>query len=192
MVSIRRVRPGDAVALAAFYAALSKESRHARFLATTRGLTPDQSRGFCAPDHMHAEGFVAVSQRPADLGTVLGHLCLEPAPGGCLELAVAVADAEQGRGIGRALFRAAIDWATARGYRAIVASCFADNSRVLALLSSAPYPARIASADAGVVDVTIPLCGAPPSDWQAFPARIPHHSGAHAGEWRAIWRPHHD
>ena len=110
-VVIRRVVPADAQALRDFYAALSPDSRRARFLASVSGLSKEQSRSFCAPDHVHAEGFVAVSAGPFAQDRIIGHLCLEPAEGGSLELAVAVADAAQGRGIGRTLFTAALDWA---------------------------------------------------------------------------------
>jgi GNAT superfamily N-acetyltransferase len=197
VISIRRVRPADAPALDEFYAGLSADSRHARFLGTVRRLGDGQAASFCQPDHMHAEGFVAISERAADRGAVLGHLCLEPASAGRLEVAVAVADRLQGRGIGRALFRAALDWATARGYRALVASCFADNSRVLSLLSSAPYAAKVLPADGGLVDVVVPLRAPVPADWSIAPSLIASprqaahpHGRAHTGACRTIWRVH--
>ncbi len=101
---------------------------------------------------MHDEGFVAEVD-----GRIVGHLCLEPAGPRKLELAVAVSDEVQGRGVGRELLEAAIDWARQRRFRAILASAYADNFRVLRLLSSAPYPVHVTPADAGVVDVVIPL-----------------------------------
>lgn len=165
--TVRRVQPADAEALREFYAELSAESRHARFLGSVSGLSSAQSLAFCTPDHMHAAGFVAVSERTSDRGSVIGHLCLEPAAHGRLELAVAVADAEQGRGIGRLLVRKALGWALARGYGSVVATCLADNSRVLSLLTSAPYTASIWPAEAGVVNVTIPLHSPLPGPWSS-------------------------
>lgn len=167
--SIRRVHPADVAALIEFYASLSPASRRARFLgcASSTGLSGNQSLTFCAPDHVHAEGFVAISERPGDRGAVLGHLCLEPAGDRRLELAVAVADAEHGHGIGRQLFESALEWAAERSYRTIVASCFADNARVLRLLTSTPHPARVSMADAGVVNVAMPLADALPREWSS-------------------------
>lgn len=193
-VTIRRVHPADQAALGEFYAALSAESRRARFLGWVSGLSGAQSLGFCTPDHTHAEGFVALSERAEDRGAVLGHLCLEPAGKLRLELAVAVADAAQGHGVGRALFDAALDWALARGYEAVVASCLADNSRVLSLLTSAPNPARIAAADAGVVNVYVPLQEALPAEWssaEVFAGPRRRHrtvKGAVKAPCRAVWR----
>jgi GNAT superfamily N-acetyltransferase len=192
-VSIRRVHPADQAALRDFYAALSTDSRRARFLGWVRGLSGEQSLTFCTPDHTHAEGFVAVSEQPEDRGAVLGHLCLEPAGKRRLELAIAVADAAQGHGVGRELFRTALDWAVARGYQAVTASCMADNSRVLSLLTSAPNPARIAAADAGVVNVYVPLQEPLPPEWTSAevfaPPRRRHRPVSRLTvPCRAVWR----
>jgi GNAT superfamily N-acetyltransferase len=156
-VLIRRVRPSDQQALERFYAGLSPESRRARFLGHQGALSGRLSRVFCTPDHVHAEGFVAVLPDAERGRGMVGHLCLEPAGERRIELALAVSDEHQGYGIGRALLEAAIDWACAHRMDAIVASAFADNSRVLRLLSSSPYPAQVKPADGGIVDVSIPL-----------------------------------
>jgi GNAT superfamily N-acetyltransferase len=152
---IRRIRPSDRDLLPAFYAGLSDESRYARFLGTAR-LSDEATRSFCTPDHMHDEGFVAILA--SDSGhRLVGHLCLEPAGKRRLELAVAVSDDVQGKGIGRRLMDAAHEWAGARHFEAILASAFATNSAVLRLLSAAPYPVHVTPAVGGVVDVVIPL-----------------------------------
>jgi len=192
-VLIRRVVPTDAQAMRDFYAALSPESRRTRFLGYVSGLTTEQARTFCAPDHMHAEGFVAVSEGAPWDGTILGHLCLEPGPGHSLELAVAVADAAQGRGIGRALFTAALDWAATRGYRSVSATCLVGNSRVLSLLSSAPGPTHMTAAAGGVVDVDVPLFPPPPAAWSALApiANRRRRPASPAGLCRIVWRPAH-
>lgn len=154
-ILIRRVRPSDTEALSAFYATLSAESLHARFLGYTRGISGAVSRSFCSLDHMHDEGFVALASEP--LGKrVVGHLCLASVGSRRLELGVAVADQYQGRAIGRLLFEAATSWAQEHHFTSIAASCYADNSRILALLTSAPS-ALVEAAVSGVVEVVIPL-----------------------------------
>jgi RimJ/RimL family protein N-acetyltransferase len=157
-VTIRRVRPGDRDGLTAFYSDLSAESLHSRFLGSARGLSAPIARSFCNLDHMHDEGFVALTGDPGH-ERIVGHLCLADAGASTLELGVAVADDNQGRGIGRALIEAALAWAHDRGYRKIDASCFADNSRVLALLRATPFGASITPSASGVVEVSINLEG---------------------------------
>jgi len=156
-VHVRRVQPGDGQALIDFYAGLSDETRYARFLGFSRGLSEQAARSFCTPDHMHVEGFVAVTADDQGSDQLLGHLCLEEAGDRRLELAVAVDDRHQGRGIGRRLMDAALEWAQQHHFEAIIASAFVDNARVLRLMSAAPYPVHIAPADGGIVDVVIPL-----------------------------------
>jgi GNAT superfamily N-acetyltransferase len=111
----------------------------------------------CGPDHRHAEGFVAEIQGGADDGRIVGHLCLEPADQGAEEVALAVADEFQGRGVGRSLFDAGLAWARSRGVPRLVATAMADNTRILRLLTSASPDAVVGQTGSGTVDVLIPL-----------------------------------
>jgi GNAT superfamily N-acetyltransferase len=156
-VHIRRVRRSDQRDLERFYDGLSPASRRQRFLGYQAGLSGRLARTFCTPDHIHTEGFVAVLGGRGGRERIVGHLCLAPAAERRLELALAVADEHQGYGIGRALLEQAIEWACRHRVEALVASAFADNARVVRLLSSAPYPALVKPDYGGVVDVTIPL-----------------------------------
>ena len=194
---IRHVQPSDQRALLDFYDNLSAESRYERFLGFTRSMGEEAARSFCTPDHMHGEGFVALLKDPMRAGPprIVGHLCLQPCGDDQLELAVAVADAYQGRGIGRQLFTSALNWAQAHAVERIFASAFADNGRVLRLLSSAPYPPEVSPADSGVVDVTIPLVAETlPADISAVPvgarrgARAGHAAKQVSRSCRVVWR----
>lgn len=178
---VRRVRPSDQAGVIDFYAGLSPESRYARFLGFTSGVGSTAARSFCTPDHTHDEGFVAVLDE-----RIVGHLCLEPAGPRRLELAVAVSDHMHGRGIGRKLLEAALDWARQRRFEAILASAYADNARVLRLLTSAPFPVHVMAADGGVVDVVIPLVEELLPD---RPAALPPALLASHGRGRARRRP---
>ena len=154
--TIRPVRATDRRALSDFYAGLSPASRYMRFMGFSAGIDELRARTFCTPDHVHEEGFVAVLDK-ASPEQIVGHLCLQPYGTRKLELAVAVGDGFQGQGIGRQLITAAISWAEHQGYEAIAATAFADNWRVLRLLSSAGHPAHVIPAGGGTVDVLIPL-----------------------------------
>ena len=156
-LEVRRVRPDDADLLTDFYRGLSRESLRARFLGQGTGIADAAARTFCTLDHVHDEGFVAVAAQRSKAPSLVGHVCLVECAPDALELGIAVADDWQGQGIGRRLFEVALAWASRRGYQRIIATCFADNSRVLRLLTSAPLPPTIDYAGCGVVDVSIPL-----------------------------------
>lgn len=163
-VEIRPVDATDAPGLAGFYETLSAESRRLRFLGGCSGLAPASCRALCAVDHEHAEGLVAVLRQPGpEDGRIVGHLCLVPDDADGLELALAVADAFQGQGIGRRLFVEALAWARGHGVRTVIATSFADNAPVLRLLTSASEGATVRLGGAGVVDVEIPIGS--PAQW---------------------------
>jgi acetyltransferase len=157
-VRIRRTRPTDADELERFYAGLSLESRRLRFFGGCRGISHDQSVSFCTPDHEHREGFVAVAPGAAShSGRIVGHLCLEPVGSHEAEVAVAVADAWQRRGIGRRLTHAGIDWARTAGITTLRAVTLAENGAIRHLLGGLGYSTTVSWADAEVADVVIDL-----------------------------------
>lgn len=157
-VVIRPIDPTDAPALQAFYASLSEDSRTLRFLGWTRGLSPSGTRNFCTADHHHREGFVAVLHDPGRAGsTIVGHLCIEPDEHGSAEVAIAVADAWQGRGLGHRLMDRGVTWARENGIRTFTASTFVSNTRLLRLVRALGLPVCAASAGANICDLTIEL-----------------------------------
>lgn len=135
-ITIRPAMPTDAEALERFYAGLSEDSRHLRFFGCTRGISHDQSVSFCTPDHAHREGFVAVapSGRSGD-DIIVGHLCLEPVDASTVEVAIAVADQFQHRGIGRRLMNAGIAWARQVGIARLTATTLSANVPIRRLLA---------------------------------------------------------
>jgi acetyltransferase len=157
-VSIRPIEATDAGDLSAFYAGLSPESRHRRFLGATFGITPEQAARFASVDHGTAVGMLAVlGEAGPDDGRIVGHVCVEPSPDGTGEVAIAVADELQGRGIGRELMRQAVIAAHHRRLRALTASLFSDNVGMRRLLSGSGLPIRPRGSQGGVSEVELDL-----------------------------------
>ena len=157
-ITIRPIGPADHDALAAFYGELSDESLWSRFHGVAHGISDGAATVFCGPDHEHREGFVAVTRgRPWD--DLRDRRPPVPRAGGDdeVELAVAVADRWQGRGVGRALLRAAIAWARGHRVTRLQASMLTTNSAILGLLRSARLPTRLSKPQAGVVTATMEL-----------------------------------
>jgi acetyltransferase len=156
-IRIRRIDPADHEALQAFYAGLSDESRRTRFLGPTNGIGEGQCTYFCCPDHAHREGFVAVAGPIGQPDRIVGHVCIEPDGPTTAEVAIAVADELQGRGIGRRLVKAAVGWARRDGFRALTATMLADNPAIQRLLTSLDLPTSAVPIGAGIIEIRIDL-----------------------------------
>ena len=157
-----RVVPFDgahAGALVRFFLALSPRSRHLRFLAAGVGATAQQ----LAP-LLRADGDAHVAHLAIADGEVVGEARFaRHAPGrASAELALAVADQWQGRGVGGRLLDALLVDAARRGIRRLTFDVLADNRRALALL--ARYGARWTVRD-GVAAGDLPgqLVATPPA-----------------------------
>lgn len=161
-IRIRPIRPSDLGHLERFYAGLSPDSLNARFHGASRGIADRAARGFCGPDHAHREGLVAVVRGEHAQEAIVGHLCLEPTPEGDLEMAVAVADAWQRHGIGRALLSSALRWAAARGVDRVRAQIRWSNPAIAALLRTVEHPLTMAATDDGDLEAIITVGGGMP------------------------------
>lgn len=158
LVRIRPIRPADDDALERFYENLSPESRWARFCGATSGLSHEQSSLFCTPDHHHREGFVAELAAGGHRSPCLvGHLCLEPDGDGTAEVAIAVADAVQGRGIGLRLMDAGLEWAAREGISTLTATMLEGSLGIRKLLAATELPLCFQAIGSNVNAVTIDL-----------------------------------
>ena len=155
-VTVRPVRSSDAADLEAFYAGLSPEARHHRFMATRAGISPAEARSYTVVDHEHREGFVAVAPPEDGPGRIVGHLCLEPCADRRVEFAIVVADAAQRHHVGAALLGAGLAWARARGIVDLEAVTELDNVAMLRLATASDPWTTIGPASAGTVPLTLP------------------------------------
>lgn len=163
-VDIRPIWRSDTPALEAFYGALSAESRRTRFFSVAGRPSHKQSVTFCTPDHDHREGFVAILPTAAGAGEwIVGHLCLEPAGGHVVEVAIAVADDLQHQGIGRRLLAAGVRWALAEGCTTLTATAWIGNAPIHQLLAGLGCPSHTCAADSGIEDIRIDLRTHPPA-----------------------------
>ena len=160
---IREIAPDDRDALLRFYDGLSPESRQARFHGAAPQVGAPAVAYFCGPDHAHREGLVAEALDEGGRTTIIGHICLEPLGPGTAEMAIAVADGWQRRGVGRALLAAAASWARAHGIETLSASMLWGNASVLALVRSMGRPVTFGASDGGTVEALVRIGDALPS-----------------------------
>lgn len=155
---IRPIAVDDGPALAAFYTALSPDSRRTRFFGACRSITELQARRFARARERGAQGWVAID----DEQRIVGHLCLEPVDlqrDRVEEIAVAVADDWQGHGLGHALLDAAISSARRRGIIAIEATMLTGNHPIHALLEHSGLPWTCRALEPGVESIRLELRG---------------------------------
>ena len=135
-VSVRPVRASDEQKLAAFFSGLSLESRVFRFFAAIANADA-MAKGMANVDYRTRYGIVALSGADEQ---IVGHaMYVEEAPRKA-ELAVAIADAYQGRGLGTILLGQLAEAAAAAGYDVLEAIVKPENHRMLDMLRESGFP----------------------------------------------------
>jgi len=142
--------PGDDVRLLRFHKTLSIETTYLRFFTVHPDLRPDELHRFTHVDHVDREAIVAVVD-----GEIVGVGRYDRA-GDEAEVAFVVADAWQGRGIGRALFDHLAVRAREVGIDRFVADTLPHNDRMLNVFRHAGLPIRSRYLD-GTVHVELEL-----------------------------------
>lgn len=156
-ITIRAIRADDVLPLERFYGSLSRDALDARFHGGTRGIEDRAAKTFCGPDHVHREGLVAVEHQAHRGERIVGHLCLEPTAAHDVEMAIAVADAWQHHGIGRALLAAAIDWARSHGFATVRGAIRWSNPAILGLVRTCGRPVTIVTDAEGETEAVIDI-----------------------------------
>jgi RimJ/RimL family protein N-acetyltransferase len=158
---IRPIGPADVAGLERFYAELSAEDRRTRFMHVGARLSEAQAVSFCRPDHAHRDGFVAVVSEGPGHERIVGHLCLEPDGAATAEVAVAVAGAYQGHGVGGQLLAAGVAWAQHEGVTRLTATMYVDNAPIQRLLRGLARPTVERALGGGVSEVVIDIAEHP-------------------------------
>ncbi|MGC5616272.1 GNAT family N-acetyltransferase [Georgenia sp. Z1491] len=148
---IRPISPADADALSDFHAAQSERSQYFRFFAPMPRLSPQDAHRFTNVDHVGRVALV-LTEGPVIRG-VGRYDVVEP---GTAEVAFAVSDAEQGRGLGSILLEHVVAAARERGVHTFVADVLPENTQMIRVFSDAGYEVR-SRYDDGVVSLEIPL-----------------------------------
>ena len=125
---VRAIEPGDRARLADGLRRLSPRSRRQRFLAQRDHFTDDELDYLVDVDHHDHEALVALDPGTGDLVGVARYVRLEPARA---EVAVAVVDAWQGRGVGSLLLTRLARRARRAGIRWFESLTLADNDAAL-------------------------------------------------------------
>ncbi len=128
-LTIRALQDGDAGTVAALFARLGARSRERRFCGAKPRLSELELKALARidGDHHVLVGYIDGDPEPAGIARLARD-------GAVAEIAFAVADVYQGRGVGSILARELAAHARAAGIRELVATVCGDNSRAVSLL----------------------------------------------------------
>jgi GNAT superfamily N-acetyltransferase len=161
VVLVRPIEAADKELLQAGFERLSPESRYRRFLHPVGRLSGQELTYFTEVDHEDHEALVAVGPHGDEPVGVARYVRLDDPQSA--EVAIAVVDDWQGRGVGTLLMRELTRRARAAGVRRFAATCLADNAEVLDLLRRLGRT-RVDHPGPGLAEVTIELRETPAPD----------------------------
>jgi ribosomal protein S18 acetylase RimI-like enzyme len=157
---VRPIDPADRAPLADAFQRLSDQSRSHSFLGPKPRLSERELDYLTDGDHVSHEALVAIDETTGQIVGV-GRYATGHGGGTVAELALAVADAWQRRGIGQALAARLVERARANGITALTGSTLSGNRAARALLDRLGF--RVSSVSSGVLEAELALaCVTPP------------------------------
>ena len=153
---VRPIRATDKDALLDLFERLSARSRLRRFLAPKPSLSRRELAYLTEVDHVRHEALVAVAPDGTFIG--VGRYACDVGATTVADVAFAVADAWQGRGVGTGLARLLIERARANGIARLHASTLADNGPSRNLLGRLGF--GVCGIASGVLEVDLDLAAA--------------------------------
>jgi acetyl coenzyme A synthetase (ADP forming)-like protein len=150
-LTIRPVRAEDAAELGRFFSSLSLESRVFRFFAAVANADSSIQR-MVHVDYASSYGLVALAGAKAE---VVGHAMYVQTEPRKAEMALAVADAYQGRGLGTILLGQLAEAAAEAGFDLFEAMVRPENHRMLQMLRESGFPVH-ARSEPGEVHAELP------------------------------------
>jgi RimJ/RimL family protein N-acetyltransferase len=154
-IEIRPIGPDDREELAAGMRRLSPESRYRRFFTPASELSETQLTYLTEVDHHDHEALVALDPETGH-GIGVARFVRSPADAETAEVAVAVADSWQGRGVATALLDRLSERARTEGVRRFSADILAENRPMLELIGELG-DAHVIERDRGTVAVVVDL-----------------------------------
>jgi len=157
IATVRPILPQDAPLEAALVEGLSSESRYARFLVGGGRLTDEMLAAYTQIDYVNHMALVVSVARPDGTGEDLIADVRFVVEDGVAEFAMLVADAWQGKGVGRRLFATLVRAARVSGAREVFGEVLSINRRMISLARDAGFRVANVPGDATVCTVRLPL-----------------------------------
>lgn len=154
-IHVRAIRPDDRERLLDHFKRMSEQSIYHRFFGIKRSLTDEELVRFTQLDFVSHVGLVATLRRDGDERFIGVARYVRGANPARAEVAFAVVDEHQGRGIGAVLLEHLSRIARAAGITEFEANVLGDNNRMLEVFAKSGFRARRTAAS-GVIHVAFP------------------------------------
>ena len=154
--AVRAITPDDKPLLAEHFEHLSAQSRYQRFLGLPKRLSSTQLKYLTEVDHHRHEALIALAPSGTEIIGVARYV-RDPSKRGEAEVAIAIIDDWQGRGVGTELLGQLSERAREEGITTFTATCLASNERILALFRKLGQTTTAGAPTSGIVDVRVRL-----------------------------------
>jgi GNAT superfamily N-acetyltransferase len=154
-IEIRALEPDDQGDLVAAVHRISTHSLYRRFFGVRRNFTQKEIDFFVNVDFINHVALVAVAQEEGRAAIIAGSRYVVVHPGSA-DVAFAVIDEYQGRGIGGALMRHLVTIARGAGLEELTADVLAENAPMLKVFANAGLDCTT-QMESGVVHLTCRL-----------------------------------
>ncbi len=156
-VTIRPIRPEDAVLEREFVDGLSERARYLRFGYHLKRITPEMLSRFTQIDYDREMALITLVGRPgSEKQIAVARYASYPDGRGC-EFAIVVADEWQGRGLATELLRRLIEIARDRGLELMEGLVLRENENMIALAEDLGFERRAVPDDPELVLITMRL-----------------------------------
>jgi acetyltransferase len=156
-ITMRPIRPEDAIIERDFVNGLSQRSRYFRFMYSMPEITPELLSRFTQIDYDREMALIAVTEVDNEVQQVgVARYYTLPDQVSC-EFAIVIADDWQNRGVARRLMRALVEAARSRRFTQMTGTVLVENRRMLDFVKSLGFRAETSSEDPQLMEVTLEL-----------------------------------
>ncbi|MFZ2161936.1 MAG: bifunctional acetate--CoA ligase family protein/GNAT family N-acetyltransferase [Sideroxyarcus sp.] len=153
-ITIRPIRPEDAVLVKKFVHDLSDESKYFRFMNSVQELTEDMLARLTQLDYSREMALIAVIEEAGvEVEIGVARYAINP-DGDTCEFALVIADNIAGKGLGQKLMVSLMEAARSKGLSVIEGEVLNNNHRMLKLMTRLGFEQKTSEDDPGVMKVS--------------------------------------
>ncbi|MDD4911994.1 MAG: bifunctional acetate--CoA ligase family protein/GNAT family N-acetyltransferase [Sideroxydans sp.] len=153
-VTIRPIRPEDALMVKQFVHDLSEETKYFRYMNSVQELTEDMLSRFTQLDYSREMALIAVTfEHDKEIQLGVARYAINPDAKSC-EFALVVADNITGKGLGQKLMISLMEAARTKGLDVIEGEVLSHNHNMLKLMTRLGFSIKHSTEDSGIMKVS--------------------------------------